>query len=298
MDLKKRLKYISVFYEIAELCRKMDDIYRYSYYIDAIETLELGGTLSPKFQEKTRRIDRKGLRIRELKELNKVKPLIGVSGISLELIKKIMRSNKSITEYMKDMKLTHTQRIGIKYNNNLMKNISRKLVKFVSDNIKKCLKVNRFTITGSYRRGKIFGIKDIDILISDSKINAIDIKNKLSGEEFYSDTVVSGKTKLTFIYKMDKNPRSDDIIYPLGQSNKYDYIHVDIRVVKPKEYPYALVYFTGSREFNIIIRHKAKQKGYKLNEYGINGKQQHKNEKEIFKYLGIDMKYLDPSNRK
>ncbi len=44
---------------------------------------------------------------------------------------------------------------------------------------------------------------------------------------------------------------------------------IDLRVVKPREYPFALHYFTGSKAHNIAVRGLAQKKGYKLNEYGL-----------------------------
>jgi DNA polymerase (family 10) len=46
-------------------------------------------------------------------------------------------------------------------------------------------------------------------------------------------------------------------------------IQVDLRVVKPMEFPFALHYFTGSKSHNIAVRGLAQKKGWKLNEYGL-----------------------------
>lgn len=46
-------------------------------------------------------------------------------------------------------------------------------------------------------------------------------------------------------------------------------IGVDLRVVKPVEFPAALHYFTGSKEHNTRVRQLAKDRGWKLNEYGL-----------------------------
>ena len=79
---------------------------------------------------------------------------------------------------------------------------------------------------------------------------------------------------------------------------------IDIRFVPYKYYYSALLYFTGSREFNRNIRKIAKSKGYKLSEYGLTriiGKSQYestipiKSEKDIFNILNIP--YLEPEYR-
>jgi len=46
-------------------------------------------------------------------------------------------------------------------------------------------------------------------------------------------------------------------------------IQCDLRVVSDAEYPFALAYFTGSKEHNIVMRQRALQRGLRLNEYGL-----------------------------
>jgi DNA polymerase (family 10) len=43
----------------------------------------------------------------------------------------------------------------------------------------------------------------------------------------------------------------------------------DLRVVSEAEYPFALAYFTGSKEHNIVMRQRAIARGLRLNEYGL-----------------------------
>lgn len=44
---------------------------------------------------------------------------------------------------------------------------------------------------------------------------------------------------------------------------------IDLRLVKPKEFPFALHYFTGSAAHNIRIRSRALDRGWTLNEYAL-----------------------------
>jgi DNA polymerase (family 10) len=46
-------------------------------------------------------------------------------------------------------------------------------------------------------------------------------------------------------------------------------VNVDLRVVRPEEYPHALQHFTGSKEHNTALRRHAKELGLKVNEYGL-----------------------------
>jgi DNA polymerase (family 10) len=48
-----------------------------------------------------------------------------------------------------------------------------------------------------------------------------------------------------------------------------DGIQSDLRVVSDAEFPFALMYFTGSKEHNIVMRQRAIERGLRLNEYGL-----------------------------
>ena len=77
-----------------------------------------------------------------------------------------------------------------------------------------------------------------------------------------------------------------------------DGIQVDCRVVEKKSFGAALLYFTGSKGFNIRIRQMAIKKGFKVNEYGVFKGEKFvagRSEEEIFKLLG--MRYIEPELR-
>lgn len=44
---------------------------------------------------------------------------------------------------------------------------------------------------------------------------------------------------------------------------------VDLRIVKPEQFAAALMYFTGSKEHNVVMRQRARERGMSLNEYGL-----------------------------
>jgi DNA polymerase (family 10) len=46
-------------------------------------------------------------------------------------------------------------------------------------------------------------------------------------------------------------------------------MQADLRVVSDKEFPFALAYFTGSKEHNVVLRQRAIERGLRLNEYGL-----------------------------
>lgn len=75
-------------------------------------------------------------------------------------------------------------------------------------------------------------------------------------------------------------------------------LQVDLRVVSPEQYPFALHYFTGSKEHNTAVRGRAKDRGLKLNEYGLwRGETlvPCRSEAELFAALGLA--YIEPELR-
>ena len=82
-------------------------------------------------------------------------------------------------------------------------------------------------------------------------------------------------------------------------------IQADLRVVSDEEYPFALAYFTGSKEHNIVMRQRAIARGLRLNEYGLFRSTEETRdpalrvacptEEGIFAELGLD--YIPPELR-
>ena len=70
----------------------------------------------------------------------------------------------------------------------------------------------------------------------------------------------------------------------------------------PEEYPFAVLYFTGSDNFNKQMRQDILDKGMSINEYSLKDniskeKVNHVfvSEKDIFNYLNLD--YVEPCDR-
>ncbi len=142
--------------------------------------------------------------------------------------------------------------------------------------------VIRCSTAGSLRRWKEV-IGDIDFLVSS--------KNPTGVIEFFVSqpgihtVMAKGDTKASVL---------------LG-----DGIQADLRVVSDVEYPFALAYFTGSKEHNIVMRQRAITRGLRLNEYGLyRSKEETRDpalrvechdEKDIFAELGLP--YITPELR-
>lgn len=137
--------------------------------------------------------------------------------------------------------------------------------------------VQRASVAGSTRRMKET-IGDIDILAtSRAPDKVIDFFTKMPS---VSDVLSKGETKSSVRLK--------------------EGIQVDLRVVKDEVFGAALLYFTGNKEHNIILRRIAIEKKLKLSEYGLFDKKTEKivagrTEEEVYKKLGMD--YIEPEMR-
>ena len=83
------------------------------------------------------------------------------------------------------------------------------------------------------------------------------------------------------------------------------YRRVDFLYTSQEEFPFAILYFTGSKIFNTVMRHEALEMGLTMNEHGLyllgNNKKSEKvdhlfeSEKDIFDYLNLE--YKNPNER-
>ena len=106
--------------------------------------------------------------------------------------------------------------------------------------------VVRCSSAGSLRRFKEV-IGDIDLLVSSKEPAAVlDFFTQLPA---VVSVIAKGETKAS-------------VILPDG-------LQADLRVVSDAEFPFALAYFTGSKQHNIVMRQRAIQRGLRLNEYGL-----------------------------
>jgi DNA polymerase (family 10) len=97
---------------------------------------------------------------------------------------------------------------------------------------------------GSFRRRKET-IGDLDILVSSSQ--PAEVSDFFIHHPLVEEVIAHGPTKSSVRLQGG--------------------IQCDLRVVKGEEFPFALVYFTGSKEHNIRLRSRALDRGWSLNEY-------------------------------
>jgi DNA polymerase (family 10) len=146
-----------------------------------------------------------------------------------------------------------------------------------------CPGIERIELCGSLRRRKET-INDIDLLISSKDSGPIMERFvKLPG---VIQVVGHGETKSSIVVERS-----------LGGGRRV-VLNADLRVVQDEQFPFALHYFTGSKEHNVALRARAQQHGLKLNEYELAGPGRRipcKDEADIFRALDLD--YIPPEMR-
>ena len=143
------------------------------------------------------------------------------------------------------------------------------------NNLKKIKGVEKIEVAGSMRRRRET-VRDIDILVVSK--NPDRVMDKFVSLPRVKDILARGSTKSSVITE--------------------DNMQVDLRILDKKSFGAALVYFTGSKEFNIKLRQLAIKKGLKVNEYGVfKGKKNlaAKTESEIFSLM--KMAFIPPELR-
>ncbi|MEI6560804.1 MAG: DNA polymerase/3'-5' exonuclease PolX [Verrucomicrobiota bacterium] len=104
--------------------------------------------------------------------------------------------------------------------------------------------VSQAAIGGSYRRRKEV-VHDLDFVVASA--HPENVTAFFTTHPLVESVIVSGATKSSVRLK--------------------DGVQADLRVVSNAQYPFALNYFTGSKEHNIVLRSRALSHGWSLNEY-------------------------------
>jgi DNA polymerase beta len=231
---------------------------------------------------------------------NKLK---GIYGVGPAKITELMTKIENFEELKEHPELLNDkQKIGLKYYDDMnlripiaegkqhLKVIGKILNNLYSDGIE-------FEFVGSFRR-KNKDMGDIDILIKNRKGLVLkDIIKQLEDKSYVIEKLAQGNNKFMGICRL---------------SPELPARRIDILIAEPSYYYFALLYFTGSYNFNIYMRKIALTKGLSLSEYGFKpatgaatGVATNKNiidtsdtinsEEDIFKYLG--MTYVEPHRR-
>jgi DNA polymerase (family X) len=141
--------------------------------------------------------------------------------------------------------------------------------------MRSCKAILALEVAGSYRRGNDT-IGDLDLVAaSNTPVAAI---STLTDWDNVARVVSAGERKATVILKNG--------------------MQIDLRVCTPGSWGAMLHYFTGSKSHSIALRTLARQRGLKLNEYGVwNGRNclAAATEEDIYRALGLN--YIPPELR-
>ncbi len=142
--------------------------------------------------------------------------------------------------------------------------------------------VSRAEVCGSFRRGKEV-VHDLDFLVATR----------------HPERVIGDFVKLPEVEKVIAQGGTKASVYA---SNG---VQCDLRAVSSAEFPFALNYFTGSKEHNVVMRQRALDQGLSLNEYGFTSVVEGVSlppevaeiyeERDIYRTLGLD--YIEPELR-
>lgn len=151
------------------------------------------------------------------------------------------------------------------------------LAKSIGKHMKSCETISRMEWAGSYRRGRET-VGDLDLLIvAENRDLAMDHFEAYAER---SSTILRGDTKISI---------------RVGKA-----FQVDMRVVDENQFGAALQYFTGSQAHNIHTRRLAKERGLKINEYGVFSQEDDRQvagatEEDV--YASIGLPWIDPELR-
>jgi DNA polymerase (family X) len=151
------------------------------------------------------------------------------------------------------------------------------LVEEISSLLRLHPEISRVAVCGSFRRGKET-VHDLDFLVS-TKEPALVCEDFTTLPQVAS-IIACGDTKASVRLKNG--------------------IQCDLRAVSNSQFPFALQYFTGSKEHNVAIRSLALKQGLSLNEYGFTATAdaalpEVNEEADIYRALGLD--FIPPELR-
>jgi DNA ligase-1 len=196
-----------------------------------------------------------------------------------------IRKAPNLNELLNDKQL-----IGLKYYEDILERIPQAEIDihntYLQGILKKLDPKAEMTIAGSYRRrSKDSG--DIDVLLKGTPKLYKEFIKVLQNDGYLYETLALGTKKYNGMSKLP---------------NHMTFRRIDIMVTKPEEYPFAILYFTGSKDFNTLMRQHALDRGLSMNEYSLKHVSDKSvvdhiftSEKDIFEYL--DYPYVEPWKR-
>ena len=204
-----------------------------------------------------------------------------------ELVGKGITSIDELRKRQDDV-LNKVQKVGLRYYEDILERIPRSEIDRYNEAFKSAVPAGaKYEIVGSYRRGAADS-GDIDVIItSENKSDFSTFIDFLISKRLILEVLSRGESKCLVITRIatPKYARRVDFLY-----------------TPPEQYPFAVLYFTGSKGFNTVMRGHALKQGYSMNEHEMTVKATgekvaHKftSEKDIFDFLGLQ--YKSPAER-
>ncbi|XP_064382969.1 DNA-directed DNA/RNA polymerase mu-like isoform X2 [Halichondria panicea] len=226
----------------------------------------------------------------------------------------------------KELQLTKTQKLGLVYYEHLSVPVTREETEMITGYVQRlvdvCASGTSVEAVGGYRRGKAHG-HDIDLLLTNPDHTITDtlltiLLSELRKQDVlvHSD-VTSGKNiahvsmghfhtpptqgKNRLPHSSDTTTTTNDVEEHEERKAPCLVKRVDFVVSPPEQYPFALVSWTGSKQFNRSLRrYSANELNMTVNAHGIYDIAQNKSlvattEKEVFSLLKLE--YREPWER-
>jgi NAD-dependent DNA ligase/DNA polymerase/3'-5' exonuclease PolX len=309
-------KFIELMEKLADIMLKQGEPFRARAYQKAQETIMafpddilspeqltgkpgIGSTIMDKLTEY---MQTGTLKLLEREKNNPVNILADVYGIGPKKAKELVDNGITTIAQLREntQMLNAVQKVGLSYYEDILKRIPRSEIEeyesifdtnfMFSTLLKEPNDDPRFEVVGSYRRGAQ-NSGDIDVIVTSNNPKVfVRFIDTLINQKIILEVLSRGPTKCLVIAKI---PSSDS-------ARRVDFLYTT-----PEEYPFSVLYFTGSKIFNTVMRHQALQMGLTMNEHGLykmDGKKKgekvshtFKDEKDIFNYL--HMAYKTPVER-
>jgi len=151
------------------------------------------------------------------------------------------------------------------------------LAETLLDRLRDHPKVHRCAIAGSYRRSKET-LHDLDFLVATNE--PAELTKFFTTFPEVHEIIVQGETKTSI--RLENG------------------LQCDLRAVSNEQFPFALQYFSGSKEHNVALRSLALKQGLSLNEYDFTPTKdaaipEVRDESDIYRALGLQ--YVEPELR-
>lgn len=278
----------------------IDSIELYDKNIETLEDIKLLKGVGKKIEDKIVEFIATG-NIAEVEDVLKdPKYILGsklksIYGVGPAKITELMTKIKSFEELREHPELLNEkQKVGLKYYDDMNLRIPMTEGKQHYIIVTNMLDTSiEFEFVGSFRR-KNKDMGDIDILIKNKSGNGSDgivlkdIIKRFVDKKYVIEKLALGNNKFMGLCRLKPD-------LPARR--------IDILLADPSYYYFALLYFTGSYNFNIYMRKIALSKGLSLSEYGFKDSKGNlidttdsiHSEEDIFKYL--ELPYTPPHKR-